>query len=93
MRKSIFTKAWELFRKFQMTFSQALIEAWKLSKREVLVKAYNKIPLTKSFQKKKQDAKKLWQVIETITYDWRSHLVAKNNGASAYYGIGRYSGD
>jgi len=76
-----------------MTFSQALIEAWKLAKREVLIKAYNKIPSTRSFQKKKAQAKKLWQTIETITYPWRGQFVADNTGAAAYYGAGRYSGD
>ncbi|MCC9016972.1 hypothetical protein [Flavobacterium lipolyticum] len=93
MRKSIFKKAWELFRKFQMTFSQALIEAWKLAKRELLIKAYNKIPSTRSFQKKKLEAKKCWQSIETIAYKLRGHLVANNSGAAAYYGLGRYNGD
>ncbi|TDO67093.1 hypothetical protein EV143_1324 [Flavobacterium chryseum] len=93
MKKSLFKKAWDLFRKFQMTFSQALIEAWKMAKREILIKAYNKIPSTKSLQKKKLEAKKLWQAIETITYPWRSHLVTNNSGAAGYYGIGKYNGD
>jgi hypothetical protein len=93
MRQSIFNKAWQLFRKFQMTFSQALIEAWKIVKREMFVIAYNKIPSTRSFQKKKLEAKKKWQQIETITYPWRSHLVSDNAGAAAYYGTGNYCGD
>ena len=42
MRKSIFKKAWELFRKFQMTFSQALIEGWKFAKREWLKVEFSK---------------------------------------------------
>jgi hypothetical protein len=93
MRTSIFKKAWELFRKFQMTFSQALIEAWKIVKREMLVIAYNKIPSTRSFQKKKLEAKKKWQAITTIAFPWRDHLVVNNAAAAGYYGIGKYCGD
>lgn len=91
MKSQIFIKAWELFRKFQMTFSQALIEAWKLVKRQALVKAYNKIPSTRQYAKKKQLAKQLWQSIISIRYDWRNTM--NNEGAAAYYGIGAYSGD
>ena len=36
MKSQIFTIAWKLFRKYQMTFSQALIEAKKNVKREAL---------------------------------------------------------
>ena len=36
MKSKAFKKAWELFRKFEMTFSQALIEGWKFVKREWL---------------------------------------------------------
>jgi len=36
MKSKIFTIAWKLFRNYQMTFSQALVEAWKTVKRESL---------------------------------------------------------
>jgi DNA polymerase III psi subunit len=91
MKRTIFIKAWELFRKFEMTFSQALTEAWKLAKRELLIVAFNKIPSLKQYSKKKAAAKTLWQSIETIRYEWRNSI--NNDGAAAYYGAGRYSGD
>lgn len=91
MKRSIFIKAWELFKKFKMTFSQALIEAWKIAKRQVLIQAYHKIPSTRQFSKKKLEAKKLWQSIVSTQYDFRR--VYNNNGAAADYGAGRYSGD
>ena len=36
MKSQIFTTAWKLFRTYQITFSQALVEAWKSVKREAL---------------------------------------------------------
>ena len=33
MKKQVLIKAWELFRTYEITFSQALIDAWKLAKR------------------------------------------------------------
>lgn len=91
MKRALFIKAWELFRSFKMSFSQALTEAWKLVKRELLVVAYKKIPSKKQYEKKKAAAKMMWQSIETISYPFRNTL--NNDGAFAYYGAGRYSGD
>ena len=34
MKSQVLIKAWELFRTYEITFSQALIDAWKLAKRE-----------------------------------------------------------
>lgn len=36
MKSQIFTKAWELFKIYEITFSQALKDAWKLAKRELI---------------------------------------------------------
>jgi len=36
MKSKILTKAWELFRTYEITFSQALTDAWKLAKREMV---------------------------------------------------------
>lgn len=36
MKSQIFKTAWELFKSYNVTFSQALTEAWKKAKRELL---------------------------------------------------------
>jgi len=36
MKSQLFTKAWELFKKYEMSFSEALKEAWKLVRRELV---------------------------------------------------------
>jgi len=90
-KSKVFQNAWQIFKKFKVTFSQALVEAWKNLKRQLLVDAYNKIPSTRQYTKRKIEAKTLWQSITSIRYDLRN--VVNNDGAAAYYGIGAYCAD
>ncbi|MBY0487068.1 MAG: hypothetical protein K2P85_07785, partial [Flavobacteriaceae bacterium] len=58
MKKTIFKRAWYLFKRYSITFSQALIKAWNDHKRDLLVAIYNKIPSKAQFANKKIEAKK-----------------------------------
>lgn len=93
MKSQIFTKAWELFRKYNITFNQALTKAWSDFKRDLLVQVYNKIPSKAQFSKKKQEAKKMWQNFKGVDFLCVPRNIINNSGAAAYYGIGVYSGD
>jgi hypothetical protein len=42
MKSQAMRKAWELFRKYQITFSEALVEGWKYVKRLLLKEEFSK---------------------------------------------------
>ena len=93
MRKSIFKRAWTLFKQYSITFSQALIKAWNDYKRELLIKAYQSIPSTAQYKKKKEAALSLWKSFQGVDFECRLRNVIDNSGAAAYYGVGMYNAD
>jgi hypothetical protein len=93
MKKSIFKRAWVLFKQYSITFSQALIKAWNDYKRELLIKAYQLIPSTAQYKKKKEAAHNLWRSFKGVDFECRLRNVVTNSGAAAYYGKGLYNAD
>jgi hypothetical protein len=93
MKKSIFKRAWALFKQYSITFSQALIKAWNDYKRELLIKAYQLIPSTAQYKKKKEAAHNLWRSFKGVDFECRLRNVVANSGAAAYYGKGLYNAD
>lgn len=85
MKKSIFKKAWILFKRYQITFSQALIKAWNDYKRNLLVTAYNKIPSKAQYSKKKNEAKLAIKNFLEVDFLCVSRNIANTDGASIWY--------
>lgn len=85
MKQSIFKRAWYLFKKYSITFSQALIKAWNDHKRNLLIQIYNKIPSASQYAKKKIEAKKAWQNFKDVTFSCTPRNIVNNSGAAAYY--------
>lgn len=93
MKKSIFKRAWYLFKKYSITFSQALIKSWNDYKRDLLIEIYNKIPSKSQFSKKKVEAKKSWQNFTEVTFKCAPRNLVINSGAAAYYNGSNYNAD
>jgi hypothetical protein len=93
MKKSIFKRAWVLFKQYSINFSQALIKAWNDYKRELLIKAHQLIPSTAQYKKKKEAAHNLWRSFKGVDFECRLRNVVANSGAAAYYGKGLYNAD
>jgi len=83
-KSEIFSKAWKLYRKYNITFSQALIKSWNDVKRSFYVAVYNSIPTKPSLAKKKAEAKKMFQSFE-VTFSLTPRNITNNLGASHYY--------
>lgn len=84
-KSQIFSKAWNLFRKYNITFSQALIKAWTDFKREFYITIYNSIPSKAQFAKKKVEAKKMYENFNTVSFDLVCRNIANNIGAIHWY--------
>ena len=93
MRKFIFNRAWSLFKRYSITFSQALIKAWNDYKRELVAKAFQKIPSTGQFAKKKKEAENAWRNFPALSFECTPRIIVDNSGAAAYYNTGVYNGD
>lgn len=93
MKASIFTKAWQLFKMYNITFSQALIKAWSDYKRSLLVAVYNKIPSTRSFTKKKAEAKLAWQKFTEVNFRMERRNIIENSGARFFYDAKTFNAD
>lgn len=83
-KSQIFSKAWTLFRMYNITFSQALIKAWTDFKRQFYVSVYNSIQSKPSLAKKKLEAKKLYESFE-VSFRLIPRNIAYNSAASSYY--------
>ncbi len=53
MKSQIFTKAWELFKIYEISFSQALKDAWKLAKRELVKIKFSLVDVTDTEERTK----------------------------------------
>jgi len=84
-KSKIFSKAWNLFRKYNITFSQALVKAWTDFKREFYVAIYNKIPSKAQYAKKKIEAKKMYETFNSVGFILVPRNVLNNDGAASYY--------
>jgi len=84
MKSQLFKTAWKIFKKYNVTFSQALKKAWIDFKRQSLVNIYNSIRSTAQYAKKKLEAKKM---IENCKVDFimTPRNVYNNDGAASYY--------
>jgi len=84
-RSQIFSQAWTLFRKYNITFAQALKKAWTDFKRQFYVSIYNSIPSKPSTAKKKLEAKKMYEQFNTVDFALTFRSVESNSNAAAYY--------
>jgi len=84
-KSQIFSKAWGLFRKYNITFSQALVKAWTDFKREFYVAIYNKIPSKAQYSKKKIEAKRIYETFNDVGFRLVSRNIVNNDGAASYY--------
>jgi len=85
MKAKIFTKAWELFKAYSITFSQALTIAWNDYKKNLLAQAFNKIPSKAQFAKKKAEAKIIWQSFAGVSFRCEPRNIVKTDGAQFFY--------
>lgn len=83
-RSKIFSQAWVLFRKYNITFGQALTKAWADFKRQFYVSVYNAISSKPQFAKKKLEAKKMYQSFE-VSFQLVARNLVDNSGAQSYY--------
>ena len=84
-KSQIFSKAWALFRKYNITFAQALKKSWTDFKRQFYVSVYNAIPTKPSLSKKKLDAKKMYEQFNSVEFDLVPRSLERNEGAKHYY--------
>ena len=84
-KSQIFSKAWNLFRKYNITFSQALIKAWTDFKREFYIKIYNSIPSKTQYSKKKIEAKKMYENFNSVGFQLVCRNIVNNIGAINWY--------
>lgn len=83
-KSQIFSTAWKLFRKYNITFGQALAKSWNDFKRQFYVSIYNAIPSKAQFAKKKLEAKKMYESFN-VSFDLTLRSVESNEGAKYYY--------
>lgn len=92
MKSQALKTAWILFRKYQITFSQALVEGWKKAKREFL-----RIEFTKTSNDEISYRNRLvrsFNELKEIHYLQRFVQTEINiEGAKHDYGVGIYNGD
>lgn len=84
-KSEVFSTAWKLFRKYNITFSQALIKAWNDVKRQFYVAVYNSIPSKAQFAKKKLEAKKMYESFNAVSFNLELRSIENNKNAAAYY--------
>jgi hypothetical protein len=84
MKSQLFKTAWATFRKYKVTFSQALKKAWNDWKRAGYIKIFNAIRSTPQYAKRKLEAKKMWQNCN-VDFVLTPRNVVNNDGAQAWY--------
>ncbi len=84
-RSQIFSQAWKLFRKYNITFGQALKKSWTDFKRQFYVSIYNSIPSKPSTAKKKLEAKKMYESFNNVDFALVMRSIEDNSNASSYY--------
>ena len=92
-KKLVFQLAWKNFKNYKMTFSQALVEAWKSYRKDAIKQFFRLVDCSNI-----ELRDKLVQQFNSITktfYPLRyiDTTPIDNSGAAAYYGCGRYNGD
>ena len=92
-KKTIFARAWTLFRKYELSFSQALTKAWNDFKRSQLAEVFNSIPSIRQFAKKKEQAKMLWRNFEDVDFSCTPRNIESNSAASIWYDGKTYNAD
>lgn len=83
-KSKIFSQAWTLFRKYNITFGQALTKAWADFKRQFYVSVYNAISSKPQFAKKKLEAKKMYKSFE-VSFQLVARNLVDNSNAATYY--------
>lgn len=87
MKSQALKRAWELFKKYQMTFSQALIEGWKFAKRLFIKQEFAKTSSEEVTYRAK--LVKRFNELKEIIYLPKGHnserVVVNNFGAALYY--------
>lgn len=93
MKSTVFKKAWELYKLYKMTFSQALVEGWKFAKRRAIAIEVEKLNLSEwlqeiEFNKRIKNIKQTFYPIRE-----QKNTIIDNSNARLWYGIGTYNGD
>lgn len=83
-KSQILSKAWKLFRQYNITWSQAMLKSWCDAKRAFYVSVYNSIPTKAQFAKKKLEAKKLYESFE-VSFRLIPRSIENNSAAAHYY--------
>lgn len=93
MKSQLFKTAWELFKKYNMSFSQALVEAWKSVKREAIRIEVLKMDVSEWSQE--IEFKNRIKNLKPVFYKLRQVIngTVDNSGARFDYGNGVYNGD
>lgn len=84
-KSQIFSKAWTLFRKYNITFAQALKKSWTDFKRQFYVAIYNSIQNKPSLAKKKLEAKKMYESFNSVDFNLVPRSLERNEGSKHYY--------
>jgi hypothetical protein len=77
MRSQIFTKAWELFKTYEISFSQALKDAWKLAKREIVKIQFSLVDVTET--EKRNELLNLFNSLKPNTFLNKTRKVEYKN--------------
>lgn len=92
-KREIFARAWSLFRKYNLSFSQALTKAWNDFKRSQLAESFNFIPSTRQYAKKKEHARAIWKNFSGVDFSCTPRNISDNSGAFSWYDGKTYNAD
>jgi len=92
-KSGIFARAWSLFRKYNLSFSQALKKAWNDFNRSQLAAVFNSIPSTRQFAQRKEQARMSWRNFPDVGFSCTPRNIADNNGALSWYDGKTYNAD
>jgi hypothetical protein len=77
MKSQIFTKAWELFKTYEISFSEALKDAWKLAKRELVKIQFSSVDVTET--EKRNELLNLFNSLKPNTFLNKTRKVEYKN--------------
>ena len=77
MKSQIFTKAWELFKTYEISFSEALKDAWKLAKRELVKIQFSLVDVTET--EKRNELLNLFNSLKPNTFLNKTRKVEYKN--------------
>lgn len=95
MKSQIFKQAWQLLRKLQIEWSQALRMAWAAAKQNatIFVQTSYKGVVRAVYSASVGNCTYQTDSLERLSEIIQNHIYLNNDGAAAYYGCGHYNGD